>query len=362
MSDIDNEAAESTVLAGERALSKPTKPWWRQALVLLLVAIVSAVGGCALGIGSTSISSFRDSSSITQTTVDGEKSVKEKIALIPIQGIILESMGQGPDSVSSLMRSLKAVEEDKHFVGVLLAIDTPGGGVTASDRMYHELEEFKARTKLPVHAMCYDIAASGGYYVAMASDHITAHPTSIVGSIGVISKFFNLSGAMDKLGVSLNVVKSLNSKGQVSFKDIGSPYRPMRPEERALLQGLITEMWHRFTAVVTAGRKGKITPEHVLKLADGRVFTGTQALKEGLIDAVGYRQDAYQSIRKTAGYPEARIVSFKKPAGLKEMLGLESGIGLRENSFGLASEGIRRLLTEESGFFYMWTTGASLAR
>ena len=104
--------------------------------------------------------------------------------------------------------------------------------MTASDRIYHDLMEFKKESKLPIHSVFLDISASGGYYVAMASDHITGHPTTVTGSIGVISTFPNFSGAMDKVGVKMNVIKSLNSKGEVSFKDIGSPFRPLTSEER----------------------------------------------------------------------------------------------------------------------------------
>lgn len=290
-----------------------------------------------------------------ESFIDGELTASKKIAVITIEGLIMESMGAGPGTVSLVSNSLKAIEDDKDVVGVLLAIDTPGGGVTASDRIYHELVEFKKRTKLPVHAVFYDVAASGGYYIAMAADRITAHPTTVTGSIGVISKFYNVSGAMDKIGVSVNVIKSLNSEGKVSFKDMGSPYRPMTPEERELLQGLISEMWERFTAVVIEGREGKMTPEKIRKLADGRVFTGEQAKAAGLVDAVGYREEVYQAIREAANEPNAKIVSFKKEPGLKELLGLRANIGSPES---LTAQAARQILSDQASFLYLWTAGS----
>lgn len=329
--------------------------WFTLVRYGLLLAVVAGFLGLLLGIGIAG--SGADSSSskgLREVLVDGDETASKKIAVIPIQGVIMESMGQGPGTVSMVKKTLEAVKEDKSVVGVLLVIDTPGGGVTASDRIYHDLLAFKKESGLPIHSVFLDVAASGGYYVAMASDHITAHPTTVTGSIGVISKFFNLTQAMDKVGVSMNVIKSLNEKGEVSFKDIGSPYRPMRPEEKELLQALITEMWERFTEVVAAGREGKLSAEEVRKLADGRVFTGRQALELKLVDAVGYTEDAFREIRKAAKEESAKIVSFRKEPGLVELLGLPSAI--QHPADGKLAT-VRDILNEQSGFLYLWTAG-----
>lgn len=321
-------------------------------VVLLLVALVAGIFGVMLGARVGGASSTAPEG-FQEVLIDGETTAQQKIAAIPINGVIMESMGTG-GSVSQVKKTLRALKKDESVMGILLIIDTPGGGVTASDRIYHELLEFKRETKLPIHSLFLDVAASGGYYVAMASDHITAHPTTVTGSIGVISKFFNFSEAMDKVGISVNVVKSLNSKGEVSFKDMGSPYRPMRPEERELLQGLITEMWERFTEVVAAGRENKLSLEEVRKLADGRVFTGKQALELKLVDSVGYSEEAYAKIREAAGAENAKIVSYRKEPGLAEMLGLSSELAPPESA-RLAS--LRNLLREQTGFLYLWSAG-----
>ncbi len=330
------------------------RPW---VVLLALIATVFFSGTCgiAAGAGATAGSNDNKPSKMKESLVDGKPEAVKKIAVITIEGMIMESMGTGPGTVSLVSSSLKAIEEDENVVGVLLAIDTPGGGVTASDRIYHDLAEFKKRTKLPIHAVFYDVAASGGYYVAMAADHITAHPTTVTGSIGVISKFYNVSGAMDKLGVSVNVVKSLNNEGKVSFKDMGSPYRPMTPEERKLLQGLITEMWVRFTDVVIEGRQGKMKPEKIRELADGRVFTGRQAKAAGLVDAVGYRDDVYKAIREAAKSPDAKIVAYKKEPGLKEILGFSSHVTSPES---LTAHAARQFFSDQASFLYLWTAGS----
>lgn len=336
---------------------------WVMGLCLLLVAFGFGCGGWILGLGSSLAGDgSRSGETRSQALVDGDKEAVKKIVIVGIQGVIMDTMGQADGTVRQVIESLKAIEKDKDVVGVLLAIDSPGGGVTASDRIYHELQEFKSRTKLPIHALFYDVAASGGYYVAMAADHITAHPTTVTGSIGVISKFYNVAGAMDKIGVSVNVVKSLNDKGEVSFKDMGSPFRPMRAEERALIQGLITEMWERFASIVTAGRKGHIPPERVRKLADGRVFTGSQALKEGLIDAIGYRQDAYDALRKACGHPEAKVVALKKPTSpIRELLGVTSHYEPSLVDLGPSLQAARQLFSERESFLYLWTAGSGLS-
>ena len=219
-------------------------------------------------------------------------------------------------------------------------VDSPGGGVTASDRMYEELKHFKDEKKIPVVAIFEDVAASGGYYVAMASDHIIAHPTTITGSIGVISEFYDFSQLMGKVGVDVNIIKSLNYEGKESFKDMGTPTRKMKPEERKILQALITEMWERFTSVVAEGRKGKLTLAEVKKLADGRVFSGGTALKAKLVDQVGYTRDAYQEIRKRCGNPKARIVRYLPEKGWEDLFTSQSLVP--------------KLELPKSGVFYLW--------
>jgi len=280
----------------------------------------------------------------TLTLVDGDKDQEDLIAIVPIQGLIMEppSDNPGKGSLGQLSRLLKQLREQKNLKGLLLVVDSPGGGVTASDRMYEELRRFRAEKKIPVVAIFEDLAASGGYYVAMASDHIVAHPTTVTGSIGVISHFYDFSSLMGHVGVEVNTIKSLNFQGKESFKDIGSPYRKMRPEEREIMQKLITEMWERFVAVVTEGRKGKLTAAEVRKLADGRVFSGNEALKQHLVDQVGYMPEAYAEIRKRCNSPKAKIVRFVPEKSWEDI-------------FGAQAEHFRpKLQLPQSGIFYLW--------
>ncbi|MGE0488157.1 MAG: signal peptide peptidase SppA [Vulcanimicrobiota bacterium] len=312
-------------------------------LVFNFFLFLGLVGAAGASVGASEIGLLEE------TLIDGKKDATDKIVVIPIHGVIMETMGTGPGSVSKVIAMLKKAAEDDSIKAVILDIDSPGGGVTASDRIFHEIKLFKAKEKLPIVSMFGDVAASGGYYVAMASDHIVAHETSITGSIGVISQFYNFHDAMTKLGVKVNTIKSLNSEGKESFKDIGSPYRPMTDPERKLLQGLITEMWSRFTTVVAEGRQGKLTPEQVKDLADGRVFTGPQALEQKLVDSIGYRQDAYKVARELAKSPDAKVVLYKRSPTLSELL------SLRSNPPG--SELLEMFSKDSPRFLYLWTGG-----
>ncbi|MEW6282577.1 MAG: signal peptide peptidase SppA, partial [Candidatus Eremiobacterota bacterium] len=259
--------------------------------------------------------------------VDGDSDATEKVVIIPIQGVIMEMPDRqgNPSGTYAKVRSmLRKVEKDENVKAIILDINTPGGGITESDRIYHELKRFKEESKLPVVALFGDVAASGGYYVAMASDHIQAHPTTITGSIGVIAQFIQVYGLFDKVGLHMETVKSLRYDESESMKDIGSPYRKMTPAERKFLQDLITEMWERFVSVVQEGRKGKISPEKVRQLADGRIYMGPTALELKLVDSVGYEQDAFKKARELGKAPGAKVVRYKREPSFEDLFGVRS--------------------------------------
>src|SRR5207244_8728631 len=167
-----------------------------------------------------------------------------------------------------------------HTEALLLRINSPGGTVTASDIIYHEIMAVKEKRKIPVVAVIMDLGASGGYYIAVAGDRIIAHPTSVTGSVGVIMLRVNAEGLLQKIGVEASAIKS------GAKKDIGSPFRPMTEDERAIFQSMINGFFSRFLDVVS---KGRSLPADQLKvIADGRVLTRPQALQLGLVEQVGY--------------------------------------------------------------------------
>jgi protease-4 len=235
---------------------------------------------------------------------------KAKVLLVEISGVISsqdrEGLWPAPNLIASVKEQLTRASQDENVKAVVLRINTPGGTVTASDIIHHELKTFKASRKIPVVASIMDVGASGGYYIAAAADSVLAHPSSVTGSIGVIMLTVNARGLLEKVGIEATAVTS------GPRKDMGSPFRTMTPEERAIFQGLIDSFYERFLIVVQEGRP-QLQMDQIKKLADGRIYTGDQAKAAGLVDEVGYLEDAIDVAKKKAGITEARVVTYKRP-------------------------------------------------
>ena len=226
------------------------------------------------------------------------------VAVIRVEGLIT-SGGSGPFATSSVAASETLVDQieradaDPNVRAILLYVNSPGGGVTASDVIYHALKNVDK----PIVVLMGDLAASGGYYVSMASDWIIANPNTLTGSIGVISEFPNADELLNKVGVEFVVITS------GPRKDFGSPYRDMTEAERAYWQVIIDEAYTGFVAIVADGRG--LTVDDVLPLADGRVYSGRQALANHLVDALGYEEDAVAKAAELGGITgEPRIIEY----------------------------------------------------
>lgn len=275
---------------------------------------------------------------------------KEKILLLDISGLIGTSMSQGifdreGDVLSQVYFRLKKAAEDNMVKGVILRLDTPGGEVTASDIIYHEILNFKQRTGIPVVALMMGLAASGGYYIASACDYLMAHPSTLTGSIGVISLFPNLEDLFEKVGVQVQVIKS------GALKDSGSVFRQMTPEERDVFQKIIEEYHQNFQDVVYENRKEHLSLEDLKKIADGRVLTASQALEARLIDEIGYFDKALKTILDFASLQEAKVVSYTYFPNRKTNIyatNLKSESPLESISFREVVQSLK------SGFYYLW--------
>ena len=215
-----------------------------------------------------------------------------------------------PSLVSRVREELEKAEKDKRIKAIVLRINSPGGAVTASDMIYQEIKAFRARTGRPVVASLMDLGTSGAYYIAQAADRVIAHPTTVTGSIGVIMVRPDIEGLMTKLGIRTTEIKS----GEL--KAMGSPFKPLSPEEQRVFQGVIDEMYGRFLKVVADGRKG-LSSEKIRALADGRIYTAQQALESGLIDGMGYLPDALELAKQLAGLEHARIIMYHRPGDFK---------------------------------------------
>jgi len=220
-----------------------------------------------------------------------------KIGLIKVEGIIVSS--------SSFIEQLKALKELDTIRAIVVRIDSPGGSVAPSQEIFSELVKFKEETGKKVVASMASTAASGGYYIACAADKIMANPGTLTGSIGVITTFPNLKRLFDKVGYEEQVIKS----GR--FKDIGSASREMSEEEKKILQQVVDDIHEQFIEAVSASRN--IEKENITTLADGRVFTGRQAMEFNLIDRLGTFEDAVELASQLAGIPgKPKVVSVKK--------------------------------------------------
>ena len=221
-----------------------------------------------------------------------------KVLLLDLSGVISSQDKEGlipqPNMLATFKEELTRASKDDKIKAVVVRINSPGGTVTASDILYHELRDFKTKKKVPVIASMMDVAASGGYYLAMAADSILVHPSTVTGSIGVIMLTVNARGLLEKVGVEANAITS------GPRKDMGSPFRVMTAEERGIFQSVIDSFYHRFLAVVQEGRPN-LSADQIKKLADGRIYSGDQAKAAGLIDEIGYLDDAHRNGQEESG-------------------------------------------------------------
>lgn len=271
------------------------------------------------------------------------------VGWLPIHGTIMNSDSSSPwedSGVAQWSRRLNEMAKDKEIKAIVLDINSPGGSVGAVQELYSQIERVRKEKGIPVVALFDDVAASGGYYIASACDRIVAHPGTLTGSIGVIFDVTNLQGLFQKVGFKMDPIKS------GKFKDIGSPARPMTPEERALLQAVIMDAYGQFTEAVSQGRN--IPLEQVKKLADGRIFSGDQALANHLVDQLGDSTDAIALAGKLGGIPGKPKVKreSEKFGNLLEMLDSKLSDALIP---GAAARLADRLSAEEHhGLEYRW--------
>lgn len=281
-----------------------------------------------------------------------------KIAQIDLNGMLLtgntpQLLGEGENPLALLVENLNKASEDNAVKVVLLRINSPGGTVTASDLMYHEILRFRKTAKhpKPVVAMIMDVGASGAYYVACGCDEVIANRSSIVGSIGVIMQTFNLKGTLEKIGVQSVAIKS----GRL--KDAGSPWRGMTEEEHKIFQGLIDDFFDRFVEVVAEGRP-KLNKEKVREIADGRVWTAEQALELGLIDRIGTLRDGLAVAKKLTKAPRVRVVGYQRPLGWKPNIYAGMPGGHTVNNYSVLNVNMpERLLPPAPMFLYLWSPG-----
>jgi protease-4 len=277
----------------------------RKIVVAVSLAVLTALAGCA----SPRIKLFPSQADpLQEYTLEGK--APEKILLLPIRGVISDNPRQEllrtqPSTVQEAVSHLRKAEKDPLVKAVVLQLDSPGGSVTASDVLYNEIRLFKERTGRKVVAVMMDVAASGGYYVALAADLILAHPTTVTGSVGVVFLRPKVAGLMEKVGVGVEVSKSGKDK------DIGSPFRATTPEEERIFQAMTDRLAKRFLDLVRANRR--LEPAQLAAVSTARVYLAEEAVNLNLVDRIGYMPDAVAEAKTLVGLKDdARVMVYRR--------------------------------------------------
>lgn len=316
-----------------------------RAPALLAAALVLAPAGC-IDLGGLA----GERQPLEETVVFGSSG--PKLLLLEIQGPITgyEQPGLiGPGTEGTVARVREQLQQAarEEVRGILLRVDSPGGGASASEVIYRQLLAFKQQRGVPIVAHVMSTAASGGYYVSMAADEIRAYPTSVTGSIGVVAFGVNVVGLMEKLGVENQTLTSGD------FKDAGSPLRKMDDAEREHMQSIVDDLHARFREVVVAGRP-KLEVDRVAALADGRVYSASQALGHGLIDGIGDIEDSIERLQELAGISgPSRVVSYHRASEWR------NNLFTRAPRVPAVQLDLTRLLgpLPRPGFHYLWMPG-----
>jgi protease-4 len=251
---------------------------------------------------------FGESKGVSEHFHSGNHKSKDKLAIIEISGTIM------PPFTSRTLKAIKLAKEDSAVKGVLLQVDSPGGFVADSHQIYHRLKEL-AETK-PIYVSMKSLAASGGYYVAMGAGEngkIYAEPTTWTGSIGVIIPRYEFVGLKEKLGIDSKPLKT----GE--FKDSLNPFSPLSDREKAVWDNIIQQAFSRFITVIDDNRK-PLNREMVTKLATGQIYTADDALKFGLIDAIGYEEDVLKDLGELVEVSDPQVVKYAHSTGLIDLV------------------------------------------
>lgn len=291
---------------------------------VLFFVLVSGITALIVGGSGSSSSSSSSQSGFGFNFFGGDR-----IAVLEIEGVLGEGPGY-PANTKVLVRHVREWTNNKNIKAIVLRINSPGGAVSATQDLYEALQDFRA-TNRPVVASMGDVAASGGYYAAMAADEVYANPGTLTGSVGVIMSFLNLEGLQQKIGITSRNVKS----GE--FKDIGSASRPMTEAEQALLTEMVVDVFEQFFESVVEARRDEVimlvahergidvksvteqmVEDHLRQYCDGRIFTGRQAKEYGMVDSLGTFQKALERAAQLANVPAttSTVVAPVRPRGL----------------------------------------------
>ncbi len=302
-----------------------TKRWVAIAIAAFLFvfsSIVNVVSSFAFGdLSSLSDDLFAAESEFVETVLE-EGSGPNKVVVLDVNGAIMDA----GDATSifqtagynhrAFLKMLDQAGEDRSVKGILIRVNSPGGGVVESAEIHSRITEIQEETKKPVYISMGSMAASGGYYIAAPADKIYASAETLTGSLGVIFQSLNYSGLAEKYGVKYETIKS------GPYKDIMSPTREMTNEEREILQSMINNSYDGFVKVISEGRE--IPENRVRQIADGRVYDGRQALSLDLIDEFGYWDDAIEGMKKDHKLGNVSVIQYESGYGISSFLSMST--------------------------------------
>ena len=280
----------------------------------------------------------------------------EKIAVIPVTGFISDMpqdsfMHSKPGTVQEFIAQLALAERDQDVHAIILKINSPGGTATASDIIYNELIQFKKRSGKKVIAIMMDVAASGGYYVALPADIIISHPTTITGSVGVVMFNLQLKDLMKKIGVDMQVSKSGDNK------DMGSPFRKPSQHEKELLQDMTRQLGDQFLSLVKKHRH----PDNrqFKQISSARIFSAKDAKDMNLVDQIGYINDAIKAARSIARLPQnPRVIMYRRVTYPNDNLYNNLSMQISQKNFSFINVELPGHLAHlDDGFYYLWAPG-----
>lgn len=283
---------------------------WLGAVGCCLLAIWGTVGGAGCSPLTLSMRLGPPDEPLREAEVLSEPGARrDRVAVIDLRGMIVDGnepgLFGGVNPVDEFTARLRMAEQDRRVRAVIVRINSPGGTVTGSDILHREIRAFRERSGKPVVASLGEVAASGGYYVALAADEIVASPTTVTGSIGVIIPTINVSDGLGRIGVRSRAVTS------GPHKDLANPLEPMRESQYEILQGMVDEFHDSFRSMVVSRRSDAGLSEGSLdEITDGRVFTGERAASLGLVDAVGGVHEAFDRAKALAEVDAARLVKY----------------------------------------------------
>jgi len=314
----------------------------------VLLCVATLCSGCVFVSGN--VNPFaRSQQPLEEHVLSGSGS--DRIVLVDVSGEITSQPSGNAfgivvreSTLSKVEGALDMAAEDDRVRALVLRINSPGGSVTASDILYNEIRSFRQSTRVPVVADIHDVGASGAYYAALAADEIVAHPTSVVGSIGVLLQSVSVSGLMKKIGVSNQTITT------GAMKDAGAPLDEMSSEERAMLQSVVDDMYDRFVQLVRENRKN-LTDEMDQQMRDGRIFSAQQALAGGLVDRIEYLDETIERLKRKLALTEASVVIYRQPD--EPVRGLYSQAGPSPMQVNLLNMG-DSLAPSTPQFLYRW--------